>query len=795
MAGGKQTLQRALTLHQQGNLAEAAKIYRQLIRKNPGDRYALHYLGAIEAATGDIASAKSLMARSISNDPGEIMLTENYATMLCQAGDFEACLQICRQGLRVNGASAILMFNSGMAMFRTGRLLEAVQQFDRLLTFYPTHLGALNERGAVLAALKNHEASLESFDRALAVAPDFIDAHINRGTVYLELERYEEAGAAYDKALALNPGAAVAWLGRGNVENEFKRYDEALAAYDKAIANDPRLAEAWLARANLYFARTSFRDAAAGYDRAIALNPGLAGAWLGRGNLLFTLRQYEDALLAYDKARELKPDLADAWFGRGNVLDGLKRYGEALPAYDQALALKPGQPGWESARHHTKMLLCDWRNHDDDCARLLTAFRNGEIAVYPFFFLNLPCSSADQLRCAALWMAAETPDFQIKPYAHERIRVGYVSSDFNPHPVAHLIAGMIERHDRSRFEITGISLGPSGVSDIRQRLQESFDHFVDAGLKSDREIAELIRAREIDIVIDLNGITGGSRHGVFAQRCAPIQVNYLGYPGTMGAKYIDYILADRIVIPEDQRTNYVEKVVYLPDSYMVNDDGLAVSDHTPVRLDLGLPPEGFVFCCFNNNYKITPRVFDSWMRILGNVERSVLWLANANPDAMRNLRREAAARGIGPDRLVFAERLPELADHLARLRLADLFLDTLPYNAHATACNALWSGVPVLTCLGETFAGRVGASLLKAMHLPELITPTLDAYETRAIELARDPAQLSQIRDKLSRHRRTAPLFDTGHFTGRIEAAFIAMHERHVAGLPPDHIEVPQAQD
>ncbi len=298
---------------------------------------------------------------------------------------------------------------------------------------------------------------------------------------------------------------------------------------------------------------------------------------------------------------------------------------------------------------------------------------------------------------------------------------------------------------------------------MRQRLQASFERFIEAQPYSDSQIANLIKELEIDILVDLAGFTTNSRTSIFAKRPAPIQVNYLGYPGTMGAEYIDYIIADRIVIPEDQHEFYSEKIAYLPSSYQVNDAKRSIADRAFTRTELGLPLTGFVYCCFNNNYKITPRVFDSWMRILKQVEGGVLWLLEGNAKAASNLRKEAVARGVDAERLIFANHMP-LPDHLARHRLADLFLDTLPYNAHTTASDALWAGLPVLTCLGETFAGRVAASLLNAIGLPELISATLEAYEQMAIDLATQPENLAVIKRKLAENRRGTPLFDTKLF-------------------------------
>ena len=351
------------------------------------------------------------------------------------------------------------------------------------------------------------------------------------------------------------------------------------------------------------------------------------------------------------------------------------------------------------------------------------------------------------------------------------------------------MAGMFECHDRSRFEVTALSFGVDDNSEIRRRVKAAFEHFIDVRTHSDDQIADVLRTLEIDIAIDLMGFTTDCRTGIFARRPAPIQAHYMGYPGTMAAPYIDYVIADRIVVPDGQHAFYTEKSVVLPNSYLVNDAKRPIAERTFTRSELALPSTGFVFCCFNGNHKITPYVFDCWMRILERVRGSVLWLLQDNAKAADNLRKEAQARGIDAERLVFATRMPP-SEHLARHRAADLFLDTLPYNAHTTASDALWAGLPVLTCLGETFVGRVAASLLNAAGLPELVTTTLEDYERLAIELAANPDRLAAIRAKLSDHRLTTPLFDTRLFTSHIEAAYSAMYARHQAGLAPDRIEI-----
>jgi protein O-GlcNAc transferase len=371
--------------------------------------------------------------------------------------------------------------------------------------------------------------------------------------------------------------------------------------------------------------------------------------------------------------------------------------------------------------------------------------------------------------------------------------VAYLSSDFREHPVAYLTAGMFEHHDKSKFETTAISWRPSDGSELRRRLEAAFDRFIDVEAQTDDEVASLIRSLEIDILIDLTVLTKFARPNIPARRPAPVQVNYLGYAATMGADYIDYIIADPTLIPASERKHYLEKVAYLPHNLLPHDaGGRAISDRAFTRAEFGLPENGFVFCCFNNAYKLTPHFFAARMKLLKAIPGSVLWLTRDNAAAVDNLRKEAIAAGVDPDRLVFADRLPSLADHLARHRLADLFLDTLPYNAHTTASDALWAGLPVLTQIGETFAGRVAASLLTAIGLPELIAQTPEQFESIAIELATQPMRLAAIRAKLAQNRATMPLFDTGLYTRHLERAYEAMHQRHQSGLRPDHIHIPE---
>lgn len=821
-------MDRALSLHDKGDIAAAAKLYRRIIDANPNNLHAVHFLGVAEAAAGNIDRAKLLMTRSLQSKPVNVEFIENYAAVLHRAGEHDELVQLCQHGLQFAPTSLGLLHGSAAGLLAMSRHPEAIEQLTRLLAHHPRHFPAHFMLGSALAKSRQYEPALASYDQALQLNPRLAEAHLDKGTIHFATSRYEDALAAYDNALTLRsdlaaaalgrcyaliqlgrrdealaaadhtltlqPDLPEAWVGRGNALLDLDRPEDAAAAYDRALAIGPHLASAWSGHGNILLRSGRQPDADVAFDRAIAADAAFAEAWLGRGTVLLSLGRHHDAAAALDRATVLNPGLVSAWLTNGQVAYLEKRYADALVAWNRALALNPDQPAVAAACLRVKLHQCDWTDFERGCASVRSSVRSGNL-VSPFMFVAIPSTSAEQLQCARTWAEnnfrlQSSPVWRGERYNHDRIRIGYLSADFHQHATSQLMAGVFEHHDRTRFEVTAISIGPNDGSDMRRRIEAAFERFVDAKPQSDAQIAELVRALEVDVLVDLKGYTQDARTGIFAMRPAPIQVNYLGFPGTIGAGFIDYIVADRNVIPEHDFDCYAEKIAWLPESYQANDRDRAIADLMPVRVKHGLPDDAFVFCCFNDNYKITPDVFSSWMRILAAVENSVLWLFEDNPTAADNLRREAQARGVAPRRLVFAQRLPTSA-HLARHRCADLFLDTLPYGAHTTASDALWAGLPVVTCLGGSFAARVGASLLNAIRLPELITTTPAAYEQLAIELANDPARLATLRAKLDRDRLTTPLYDTKQYTRDLETAYAAMMERHMAGLPPDHVRVP----
>jgi predicted O-linked N-acetylglucosamine transferase (SPINDLY family) len=687
----------------------------------------------------------------------------------------------------------VAKFLQAVACHQQGQLLRAQALYREILAANPLHAATLRNIGILAGQLGQTEASAAYFDQAIRAEPDDAVTHCNRGQALQALNRLDEALASYDRAIALQPDLADAYFNRGRVQYLLGRLDASLASYDRTVALRPNSAPAHLNRGNVLKEQRQLPAALASYDQAIAHKPDLASAHVNRGVVLYELKQFDAALASYDRAIALDPGNAEAHYNRGNVLRTLKDYEAAVASYDRAAALQPGMRFLAGDRLEAKMQMCDWADLDAESARLATAIGHGDAVVNPFCLLAFADSAPLQRRAAETWVRHVYPaDESLGPIArhgpHARIRIGYFSADFRIHPTSTLIVELIETHDRTKFEVIGFSFGPDTQDELRRKLESAFDRFIDVRDKSDREIALLARRLQIDIAVDLGGFTEDCRAGIFALRAAPLQLSYLGYLGTMGAGYIDYLVADATIIPPAERQHYAEKIVYLP-SYQANDSKRPVASGTLTRQELQLPPTGFVYCCFNTNYKITPRVFDSWMRILARVADSVLWLYAHSAAAAGNLRREARQRGVDPARLLFGGRLP-FAQYMARFCAADLFLDTLPYNAGTTASDALWAGLPVLTCAGRTFSGRVAASLLNAIRLPELVTSSLAQYEELAVGLALSPQRLADLRQTLADHRRSALLFDTPRFARSLEAAFVQMCARYRDGLPPAHIYV-----
>ena len=690
-------------------------------------------------------------------------------------------------------SNALTYLNSAIKAHASGSLDEARYFYKKTLIEDPQNSTALGWLGSIEAQLKNYDVAEDLLKKALAKEKNNHHFLLNYANLLSEKRQFHDAVTLYQKAIRQRPGDPICFANLAACYNEQGLPLLGLRVSDQAIQLKPDYAEAWSNRGNALHKLKRNEEAIASHERALELKPDYVEAWSNRGNALNDLKRYEEAIAHYDKALSLKPDYAEGWSNKGGALNKLKKYSESARCYLIALELNVEESYLLGQAHHQMMLGCDWTNYEKYVDEIFHLVEEGRMGAEPFSFQGIANSEGLLKKCAEIYSNNKFPSMgnfsKFSQYKHHKIRVGYLCGEFYNQATSILMTRAWELHDKSKFEIFAFDNGLDDGSEYRQRIKKAFARILDISKISDFEAVELIQENEIDILVNLNGFFGNQRQGIFSYKPAPIQVNYLGFPGTIGIEYMDYIIADKVVIPEDSKKHYAEKIVYLPNSYQANDDLRKISNKQFSRAQFGLPRDAFVFACFNNTYKITPAMFDSWMRILSLTRDSVLWLLADNLIARENLIKEAVIRGIQSSRLVFADRLPN-SEHLARHNLADLFLDTLPYNAHTTCSDSLWAGLPVLTLMGHTFPGRVSASLLSALGLPELITKTQDEYEALAVELAKNPHNLAEIKFKLANNRFTFPLFSTPLFIKNLEAVYIKMHERYLEGLPPECINI-----
>jgi len=755
----------AFRIHRAGGLSEAVPKYRAILAQSPAHRDALYCLALARLQQNDTREGEALLQRLLVTAPDHLGGLRQLGLLHQRLGRDADALASFERALRLAPKDVANWRSQALSLYRLNRFAEALRNYDEVLAIEPDHAETLCDRGVVLHRLERFDEALESFDQALAIAPRQVVTLINQAVTLNEVGRFTEALENYDRVLAIDPHHVDALYNRGTSLLALKRFEEALQSFDRVLTVDPH--------------------------HVFALN--------NRAGVLRELNRMQEALASYDRAVALEPNSASLRANRGALLLECHRYNEALVDCETALLLDAKNPRAFDGAASAAVKVCDWSRTKRYAHELEEIDGVDQWPISPFTALSYFDEPSLQLEFSKQWVKEKFPTITPAIYKVERrsrrgkARIAYVSSDFHEHATSYLIAELFERHDRKRFELFGISFGPDDESEMRARLVEALDHFHDVRGQNDLQVAKLIGGLGIDIAVDLKGHTKNSRFGIFAHRPAPVQVSYLGFPGTTGADFIDYVIADETVLPSDQQPFWTEKIVRLPDCYQVNDRKRQIAARTPTRKECGLPERGFVFCCFNSNYKITPPVFDIWMRLLAKVEGSALWLLHDNAAAERNLRKEAAARGIDPARLVFADRLP-LAEHLARHRLPDLFLDTLPYNAHTTASDALWAGLPVLACLGKTFTARVAGSLNRAVGVPELVTTSLDHYEALALALANEPSLLRSYRKRLAKNRLTAPLFDTDRLCRHLEQAYLTMLDIARSGEAPRSFTVEPAK-
>jgi predicted O-linked N-acetylglucosamine transferase (SPINDLY family) len=647
-----------------------------------------------------------------------------------------------------------------MTLYSSGKLIEAIAEIKILNESYPNVPLLFNILGACYQAQGKLKDSVKMFETATKIKPDYAEAHFNLGVVLKTQGQLENAIESYKKAIYLVPNYPAAHNNLGNAYKDLNQLDDAIRSYQAVIK----------------------------------MNPSNAEAHFNLGNVHKRLGNIDDSIINFKRAIKIFPDYYDARNNLAVVLRKQKKLHDSLTEYDYLIKLKPDAELVPGYILQIKKDLCIWDKSEKELNEIIKKINQKQNVCGPFSMLGFTDNPLLHKKVGEIFSDSISKNLgnfnkMTTNPKNKKIRIGYFSADFHNHATMHLMAELFELHNKNLFEIYAFSFGPNKQDDSRRRARLAFNEFFDVELNTDYEIALLAREQKIDIAIDLKGYTQDCRPKIFVIGCAPIQINYLGYPGTMGASFMDYIVADKTLISQKHEQNYTEKIVYMPYSYQVNISNLSFSKSLFSRGDLNLPSEGFVFCCFNSVYKITPEVFAGWMRILKSVSMSVLWIYSKNSFAIENLKQEAVKHGIDENRLIFASFMTT-KDHLKRIQSADLFLDTLPYNAHTTASDALRVGLPVLTRIGESFTSRVASSLLNGVNLPELITTSQEEYEALAIELATNPKKYKSLKDKLINNLPEAPLYDTSLFTRHIESAYKTMYERHHEGLEPENIYV-----
>jgi len=753
----------AVNLFQAGLTRDAETILLQVLKKQSNSLPALEILGLIKASQGNPKESAVYLKRAILINPNNPSTQYNLAKVLSEIGDDVA----------------------------------AIPHHEKVIKLVPTNSDGWINYGKSLAALKNYEKALFAFDKALLINPKQFDSHLNKGIVLLGMGALNESLYEFDSALEIDGNNFLALLKKGAALLELQRFEDSLHYLKVALEIKPTDFDALLITGRNLYSQKRFTEALSFVDSALQIDPNSAEALSNIGAILNGQNRYQEAIPFFMNAIERNDQFAVAYANLGLAYDELNRYQDALDCYNNALEIDNSLEFLLGPRLRIKQMLGIWNDLGEVTKKIVNLIESGKEAVTPFGALSIIDSPEIQFLCAKKWASkvshieALAFDINISRKDRKRIKIAYISADFKNHPVGHLTSELFNLHDRTQFEIYAFSLYNAGPTDmVRGRLIDSFDHFIDLDKKTDIEIALLARELGIDIAIDLGGYTRSARVEIFKYRAAPIQVNYLGYPGTLGTTSYDYIVADHVVIPADSYTFYSEKVVSLPSCYLVDDSKRQPSTQKFTRVDFGLPNDGIVFCCFNNSYKFNPEIVECWSYILNNVSNSVLWLSANNSEFQTNLYAAFLKQAVSSDRIVYAERVDSIEDHLSRLMLADIFLDTWPFNAHSTALDALKVGLPIVTLIGKSFPSRVAASLLYAAGMPELVLETKFDYQRLAIDLGRNSEKLARVKQDLKSKVSSSSLFNTSLFAKKLEVAYIEMHNRLRANLPPDHFQI-----
>jgi predicted O-linked N-acetylglucosamine transferase (SPINDLY family) len=728
--------------------------------------------------------------RALQNPPQQIA---NQLIKIYNQGQFE---MVATQALKIleQYPNSITICNIlGAAYVQFGNSSKAINAFKKVVQLDPYDFETYNNMGITLYGQHKLEEAIDAFKHATSINKNYAEAYNNMGIALKDKGDLNEAVVSYKMALAARPNYVEAWNNMGIILHKQIKLEESINAYKKALAINPNYVEAWNNMGVVLHGQKKLDESLAAYKKALALNSSYADAHNNMGLIFKAQGKLDEALDSYKKALSFKPNYTDAYENISVVLEKQGQKDQVIENFVKLLTIKPNDESLRVRKLHEQSYICDWNGIREDSA-LIPKLGTTEQSISPFMILSLEDNPArhrlrSEINAKAQYTLKPLPIISKPSTKPKRLRIGYFSADLIEHPVAYLIAKVFQKHNRENFEIYGYSINSRKESHLRERLVKSFDIFKDVQDMSDKDVALLARQDQIDIAIDLTGYMFNSRPEIFAHRAAPIQISYLGYPGTMGADFIDYIIADEVLIPPDMQQNYSEKIIFLPNSYIATDNTLKIAKETPSRLELGLPEEGFVFCAINNSYKYSVTEFEIWMRLLKNVDKSILWLLESNKWAKENLISECVLHGVDPKRLVFANKVGH-DKYLAQFRQADLFIDTFIYNAGATACNALWAGLPVVTKSGKGYTARMATSILTAIGLPELITNTNKEYEELILELALNPKRLSILQEKLAKNRLTKPLFDSELFTQHLEKGYQQAYKRFFDGMPNQEIYV-----
>ena len=789
----EQSIAKLINIYNQGQFIDLISEAEHLLKVNPESYVIWNIKGAAEKVLGRIEDALVSFKQVVSLNPNYPEGLNNLGTILKDHGKFDEALEVYNQALVLKPDYADCHYNKGIILQEQGKFDEAIAFYDKALLINPNYTECYYNKGIALEAQGKINEAIWLYKKTLLLNPEHEKAYNNLGTIHYDLGNFDESISLYNQALKIKPDYAEAYYNIGVVLKDQGQLEKALLSYNEALKINPNFAEVYN-NIGLYQAEQGdLKESWAMFQKALALKPDFAEVYNNLGNVKVAQKDLNEALAMFQKALTIAPYHHEALTNLANIYELQGKRKESIEACNKALVLKPDFEIARAKKLYQQARLCDWDGIANDRDYIPHLGITKQI-IDPFSLLALddePERHRKRSEVFANDKFKQNPlPFDFKANSGLRpIRIGYFSADFKEHVVSRLIAPILERHNRNDFQVYGYSIKQTQEDDFKKRLVQSFDVFRDVSQINDKEVAQLAREDKIDIAIDLNGYTQNARARIFAYRAAPVQISYLGYPGTLGALFMDYIIADRNLIPEASQLFYSEKPIYLPNTYMPTDNTYKITTQSLSREELGLPKDSFVFCVINNSYKITPQIFDIWTRLLKKVDRSVLWLLSPDNDVKLNLIKEASARGISSDRLVFVNAKP-YDQYIAQFSKADLFLDTFTYNAGATANHALWSGLPIVTKIGKSYTSRMAASMLNAIGLSELVTTTEKEYEDLILDLATNPKKLSEIRERLSKNRLSEPLFDTELYIKHLEEGYRRVYENYAKGNKPQIINV-----